>query len=139
METPVLTDPKIYPSDEVISSHLSKSYPSFQSLFEFNHSSYPEFEEKWKYYNDGKSWLMNVSKKKKTLFWLRVCNEFFRVSFYFPSKVESEILESDLSAALKEQYSESSGKKFRAITLIIKAKKDIKEYQKLLEIKLSNL
>jgi hypothetical protein len=139
MEKPVLSDPNIYPTDKVIASCLSKANPAFISLFEYIHANFPEFEERWKYYNDGKSWLMNVSRKKKTIFWLSVNKAYFRTAFSFPAKHESLVVDSALPASLKKQYLESAGKFFRGITIVIKNKKDTGAFKKLLSLKLATL
>ena len=138
MQKPVLVDPKIYPTDDVIFSHLGKARASFISLFEYNHSSYPDFVENWRYYNDGKSWLLNVSRKKKTMFWLSVRDHFFRTTFYLNARAEQSVIDSRIPKDLKNQFLESSGKKIRGISLVIKTKKDIELYKELLSIKMAN-
>ncbi len=138
MEKQVLSDADVYPSENVIFSHLGKARPHFSSLMDFNNSVHPDFVERWRYYNDGKRWLLNISKKKKTVFWLSVGEGFFRTTFYLNSKAEQSIIDSKIPEPLKKQYLKTSGKKFRAISLVIKAKKDIEVYKGLLELKLSN-
>ncbi len=137
MENPVLSDPAIYPSEDVLSSYLGKSKSVFKSLFEHNHSTHPDFVEKWNYYKDGKRWLLNVSRKGKTVFWLSVSSGSFRTGFYINSKVEQSVKDSNIPVALKKQYAESSGKKIRGISLELKVKKDMEIYKELLKIKLS--
>lgn len=137
MEKQILSDANIYPSENVILSHLGKAKTSFSSFMEYNHSVHPDFVERWKYYNDGKSWLLNVSKKKKTVFWLSVGNGFFRTAFYMNSRAERGVIDSEIPEVLKKQYLETSGKKFRAISLVIRTKKDLEIYKSLLELKLS--
>jgi hypothetical protein len=138
MEKRVLSDANIYPSENVIFSHLGKVKASFSSFMDYNHSAHPDFVESWRYYNDGKSWLLNVAKKKKTVFWLSVGDGFFRATFYMNSKAEQSIIDSKIPEPLKKQYLETAGKKFRPISLVIKTKKDIEIYRGLLELKLSN-
>ena len=72
MEPSVLTDPRVFPSDEVVFSHLGRRRAIWEALFAFIHAEHPDFVAEWRYYNDGKSWLLNVSRKKKTVFWLSV-------------------------------------------------------------------
>ncbi len=139
MEKAILSDPNVYPTDRVLASCLMKGYGAFRSLFEYNHANFPELQERWKYYNDGKRWLMSVSKKKKTVFWLSVDKACFRLAFYLSSKYEPAILGSDLPASMKKQYMSSAGKSFRAITLIVKCKKDTETYKKVLAVKLATL
>lgn len=137
MEPAVLNDPAVYPTEEIFASHLGEVNAVFHALFERNHSRYPDFVETWKYYKDVKGWLFNVSRKKKTLFWLSIGKGWFRTTFYFPTKVEESILKSALPEDLKAKYRESSGKKFRGITLIIRESRDIDTYEELLCLKLS--
>ena len=72
MEPSVLTDPDVRPSEDVIFSHIGRQRAQWEALFRFIHAEHPDFVATWRYYNDGKSWLMNVSRKKKTVFWLSV-------------------------------------------------------------------
>jgi hypothetical protein len=137
MDKPVLSDPAIFPTVEVLSSHLGKAKPSFDLLFQFNHSNFPEFVERWKYYNDGKSWLLNVSRKKKTLFWLSVRDGYFRTTFYLNWRAAQLVPDSKIPQKLKDQFKESEGEKFRAITVVIKTKKDIEVYRKMVALKLA--
>ena len=60
--------------------------------------------EEWKYYNDGKTWLFRTLKKKKTLFWIRILKNTFRIAFWFINKLEPIILESDLHEKIKDEY-----------------------------------
>ncbi len=137
MEKPVLSDPEIFPSGEILSAQLGKASSSFASLFEYNHASFPDATERWRYYNDGKQWLLNVSRKKKTLFWLSVYEGFFRTTFYFGSKFARTILQSKLPVSLKSQFRKSAGKKFRPITAVIRTQRDLGAYKKLLALKMS--
>ncbi|HVN48004.1 MAG TPA: DUF3788 family protein [Bacteroidota bacterium] len=137
MENPALNDPEIFPTREVLFSHLGRAKASFVALVEYNHKNFPDFNERWKYYCDGKSWLMNVSRKKKTLFWLSVGNGFFRTGFYFHAAAEHDILNCGLPEEYKNKFMESAGKKFRGISVLIKTKKDIDLYKTLLSLKLS--
>jgi hypothetical protein len=139
MDQPVLTDPNIFPTSEVLSSHLGRALPAFNQLFEYNHAQYPDFVETWRFYNDGKQWLMNVSKKKKTVFWLSVGKGFFRTSFYINPKKAHLIPGSDIPQELKDQYKQSEGAYFRPITVVIKTKKNVDDYRKMLGLKLSAL
>ncbi len=139
MEQRALSDPDTYPSDKVLASHLKRSHASYLELFEFNHTAHPDFVERWRYYNDGKSWLLNVSRKKKTVFWVGVNEGSFRTSFSFSAKVEQDVLKSRLPAEIKRQYRDTAGNHFRGISLVIKAKKDVETYKELLSIKLATL
>jgi hypothetical protein len=137
METPVLSDPKEYPSEEIIFSHIGKARPLWDQLFEHIHANHPDISEEWRYYRDGKSWLMKVTRKKKTIFWLSIVEGAFRTTFYFTDKAEELIMSSKLSDDLKEQF--RAGKqygKIKGITVVYSAKKHIEAAKILIEIKL---
>ena len=137
MEPPILSDKNQFPSDEVIFSHLGKTKPLWLSLFEFIHSDYPEVTEEWKFYQDGKSWLLKVTRKKKTIFWLSITKGSFRTTFYFTDKAEESILTGPLSAEYKEQF--RNGKRYnriRGITICHTKRKDLEDAKILMEIKL---
>jgi len=139
MDNKVLSDPDLYPSEKVLSRVLKRAHPAFVSLLAFNHQHYPQFAERWKYYRDGKSWLMNVSMKKKTLFWLSVGDGFFRVTFYMNTKARELVMKSALGEELKKHVTTNIGKQLVGLTLHVKTKKDIEPYEELMQIKLGSL
>ena len=137
MDQVILSDKDQFPTEEIIFSHIGKSKLIWQNLFEFIHSEYPEFNEEWRFYKDGGSWLMKVTRKSKTIFWLSIIKNAFQVTFYFGDKAEPAILVSNISDELKTGFKE--GKRFgkiRAITLSMKRKKEIEFVKELILIKL---
>ena len=136
MEPPVLTDPKQFPCDEVVFSHLGARRALWDALFAFIHAEHPDFTERWRYYNDGKSWLMNVSRKKRTVFWLSIIKGTFRITAYFTDKAAGAIRASALSAPLKEQFDGGrSFGKLRGITITFKKKSDVEDAKTLIALK----
>ncbi len=140
MDQPVLRDKNQYPDEEVIFSHLGKSKKLWQSFFEFLHKEHADFSEEWRYYNDGKSWLMKVTRKSKTIFWLSILEGGFRTTFYFGDKAEQALEDSPVSEQLKEQFRD--GKKYgkiRGLTVLFKSKKDMEDARALVMVKLAIL
>ena len=138
MDTPVLNDKSQFPTEKVIYSHIGKSKSLWLSLFQYIADEHPDFTQEWRYYNDGKSWLMKVQHKKKTVFWLSVIKDSFRTTFYIHEKAKKIISDSTISDELKEQY--RTGKnygKIRGITVVHKNTKDVGNAKKLIGIKLS--
>ena len=138
MEAPVLANKEIFPTEEIIDAYIGKSKRHWLSLFEFIHSSHPDIAEEWRYYNDGKSWLLKVTRKAKTIFWLSVRHGTFRTTFYFSDKAKHAIAESTISDTLKEQF--TSGKKFgkiRGLTITYKNKRDVEDAKALIALKIS--
>jgi hypothetical protein len=138
MEQPVLADKNQFPTEEVIYSHIGKSKQLWLSLFGYIHENHPDFIEQWRYYLDGKSWLLKVSRKAKTIFWLSIVEGSFRTTFYFADKAEEAIAKSSLSDELKKQY--RNGKrhgKIRGLTILYKNRRDVEYAKELIEIKAS--
>ncbi len=137
MDKLILTDKNQYPTEEIIFSHIGKTKKHWDSIFNYIHTEYPQFSELWKYYNDGKSWLLKVTKKSKTIFWLSIISNSFRITFYFGDKAESAIMESTISDTLKKQFKE--GKRFgkiRGLTLLMNDKQNVEFVKELILIKL---
>jgi hypothetical protein len=137
MDTPVLTDKTQFPTDEIIFSHLGKRKALWIVAFDSIAKEYPELSKEWRYYNDGKSWLMKVRRKSKTIFWLSVRDNSFRTAFYFTDKAEKAIEESTLSEKLKQQFRERNrSSKINGIRIVVATKKDISDLKKLIDLKL---
>lgn len=136
MEKPCLNDKNEYPNDEVLSCHLGKVKNIWDLFTDFIKESYPSFSGEWRYYNDGKSWLYKLTKKKKTICWVSIYHNMFKTGFYFSDKAEELILKSKL----KKEYIDKfiSGKKYgkiRGITVEIKKSTDLNTTKTLIEIK----
>jgi hypothetical protein len=134
----VLNDPGLYPSDEVIFLHIGKSKKLWISFFDELRTRHPDITPEWRYYNDGKSWLLKATRKKKTIFWLSVIEGAFRITSYFTDKAEGVIKSSTISGPLKEQF--LNGKhygKLRGLTVTFRNPKDLVDAESLIAVKLS--
>ncbi len=137
LKQPILKDQTQYPTNEVIYSCIGDTKKLWISFFEYIHRNHPDFTEEWKYYKDGKSWLLKTVRKSKTIFWTSVSKDAFQISFYFTDKVEETINNADISDELKEQF--KKGKHFgklRALTIVFRNKMDIEYAKSLIVIKL---
>jgi hypothetical protein len=138
MEPSVLTDPDIRPSEDVIFPHLGRQRAQWEALFTFIHAEHPDFVAAWRYYNDGKTWLMNVSRKKKTVFWLSVIRGTFRITGYFTDKAADAIRASALSDECKQQFIGGPRYgKLGAITITFKKKRDVEDAKILVALRTS--
>jgi len=138
MDNPVLSDKDQLPTDEVVFAHIGKSKLYWEKLFNYTRSEHPDFSDQWRYYNDGKSWLLKVVKKSKTIFWVSVMNGSFKTTFYFGDKAEASILESGISDDLKDSF--KNGKRYgkiRGITTEVKSATDLDNVRELTRLKLS--
>jgi hypothetical protein len=136
METLVLTDKSIFPTDDLLFSIIGRNRVYWEMLLSGVHQKYPDAEELWKYYADGKSWLFRMVRKKKTLFWVGVLKGTFRVTFYFGAKAEPLILNSGLPEKIVEDF--KTGKtygKIRGISIKVQSPEDIENCLKLADIR----
>jgi hypothetical protein len=136
MEIPCLNDKNIYPDDKVLTRYLRGAKSTWDSFMDLLKTDYSLFSTEWRYYNDGKRWLCKTSKKTKTICWISVGDNFFRVTFYFGNKAEEIIKRSALDDKLKAQFLSYGGKfKFRPITIVVRKKSDLKFLKALIELK----
>ncbi len=137
MEQPVLSDAGQFPTEEAIFCHIGKARPLWIALFEHIHTKHPDFTEQWRYYRDGKSWLLKVTRKKQTIFWLSVIKNGFRTTFYFTDKAEEMLMSSGISEQLKQDF--RNGKhygKIRGLTILHSRKKHVEDAKLLIGVKL---
>jgi hypothetical protein len=83
MDKPLINNPDIFPSKEVLKKTLGNVYEVLEELE--TKLTQPEFSLtfEWKYYKDSKAWLCKVFHKKKTVFWLSAWDGYFKTSFFF--------------------------------------------------------
>ncbi|MBN1124207.1 MAG: DUF3788 domain-containing protein [Sedimentisphaerales bacterium] len=138
-EKPVLKEPDQYPTEDVIYSCIGKKKALWISFFNTLHEQHPDFSKEWRYYNDGKNWLMKVTRKSKTIFWLSVWKNAFKITFYLSDKAEESVSRSDLPDALKKDF--KNGKRYgkiRGLTIAFSKKKDIEYAESLIAIRCKN-
>jgi hypothetical protein len=137
MEPTILNDKLLKPNDEIVFAIIGDKKVLWEQIRAYLNENQKDIFEEWKYYNDGKSWLFRVLKKKKTLFWIRVLDNTFRVGFWFGDKAEAIIEQSDLSSNLKEDF--KNAKRYgliRSLSIEMHHSGDLENVIKLIEIKL---
>ncbi len=103
MDKPLLNDPDVHPSPEVLQNALGASFQVYEkTMTAITGDPYGLIPE-WRYYNDGKAWLCKVVFKKKTIFWLSVWNGYFKAGFYFVERHCQGIHELDIDESIKEE------------------------------------
>jgi hypothetical protein len=133
----VLTDKLTLPTPELLSSILGEKSLWWDQIVNSVKANYKDISEVWRYYNDGKRWLFRLIQKKKTVFWIGVLKDTFRVSFYLGDKAEPLIESSDLPDSIKDSFKTAKRyNNFRGITLKIKDEKDVENVLKLTAVKL---
>jgi hypothetical protein len=137
-ELPVLGDRNLYPSDDVLSSIIGDKKIVWQKIMSFANENFKGITEEWRYYNDGKQWLFKLQYRKKTVFWVGVLKDTFRITFYFGNKAEPVILNSGLPQKIKDDF--SAAKSFgtlRPVTITISGTNDLDVIYELIRLKTS--
>jgi hypothetical protein len=132
----VLGDKSVYPSEEILFSIIGDKKIVWKEIMSYVNQNYKNITEEWRYYNDGKQWLFKMQLKKKTIFWIGVLRDTFRITFYFGNKAEPLIVNSNLPGKMKDDF--ISGKKYgkiRAISISISGTGDLENIYKLVELK----
>ena len=104
MELLLLTDRTIFPTEDVLQDALGKRYAAFQELMVEIASPELGLTTEWRYYTCSKSWLCKVCHKKKTIFWLSVWDQFFKVGFYFLERHREGVTELVIDETLKAEF-----------------------------------
>lgn len=130
------SDPAIIPTEELIKDALNQKYPWFREIIQHAFDSYKQVSDAWKYYQDGKQWLYRMLYRKKTIFWMSVQQDTFRITFYFSGKSESSVMASNLPEYIKNAYMETRENTFRAISMQITDREQIKLVCQLLDLKI---
>jgi hypothetical protein len=135
-ENILFSDKNIKPTDELIFSIIGDKKELWRTLMNHMNDNYKDSSGEWNYYNDGKRWLFKMLRKKKTIFWIGMVENTFRVTFWFSDKAESMINESNLPDSIKDEY--RSSKKYgaiRAVTVRINDNTDVDNVLKMIAIK----
>ncbi|HEY9595680.1 MAG TPA: DUF3788 family protein [Spirochaetia bacterium] len=136
MASSPLSNRDVFPSDEVIGELLGKTMKLWTSFFAMLRSDFPDLQNEWRYYNDGKSWLMKITRKQKTIAWLSVIEGTFRTTFYLPPKVADRVEELGIPEPLKDQYRKNP-RMTKGITITYSTKKDVTYARELIALKSS--
>lgn len=132
----VLDDKNVIPDDDLIFAIIGNKKVYWHKIMSYLLDNYRESSGGWRYYNDGKQWLFKMVNKKKTIFWLGVLKDTFRITFYFGDKAEPVILASDLPETIRNGF--RSAKKYgsiRPVTIKIMNDTDVDNVIKLIVIK----
>lgn len=136
MDPIVLTDPNVQPTEELIFSIIGENSVYWEQIIDYVYENHFDITEEWRFYNDGKSWLYRALRKKKTLYWVGIIKDTFRISFWFGDKAEPVIEASTLPENIKEQF--RNAKRYahsRAVSIEMHSAEDFENVLKLIELK----
>ncbi len=136
MPDPYFTDPERSPDEKAILAAVGPAAPAWRALFDNMHAAHPDLAETWRYYADAKGWLLKVTRKSTTVFWLSVQKGGFRVSFYFPERLKAALLHSELSPERKAEIRGTAPDgKTRAVRITFGTRRGVQDVMTLIALK----
>ncbi len=137
MDTPLLRDKNVFPTNEVLEAALGKRRAAVLAEFlETITSDAVGLSFEWRFYNDGKSWLGKATHKKKTICWLSVYEGRFCTNFYFTEKTRGGVLDLSIDENIRQAFAQAdmSGKMVR-LAFQVAAKRQIKDVLEVIKYK----
>jgi hypothetical protein len=130
-----LTNPDIFPSDEVLEDVLGKSFGAYEALLELFAENGMVHE--WRYYRDGKAWLCKVQHKKRTIVWMSAWKGYVKATMYVPEKYIDDVygLDLDIGTIDRIRATKNVGKS-KPCTFDIRDKSALDDFSKIMQFKL---
>jgi len=139
MEASMLYDESFKPDDESLFQIFGETAKHWQAVKKHLKDEFGNYNEEWKFYYKKSGWLLQVTQKKRTLFWLRPFIGYFSITFWFSDKtvaiVEKSDLPEDIINTLKNAKKHQIG---RSISIYVKLTEDVENVKKLIGIKINN-
>ena len=140
MEIQLLKDPDVIPTTEVLEEVLGKNYPVFREFMNTVESEELKLKPEWRYYNDGKALLCKITFRKKTVVWLSVWTDCFKLGFYFTDKSGGGIPGLKIDDSIKEFYiNHKPIGKLKPIVVEVRKKSQLVDINTLIKYKIGQL
>ena len=140
MNIQLLKDPEVFPATEVLEKVLDKIYPVFKEFINTVESEEFKLIPNWIFYKDGKAWLCKITLKKKTVVWLSVWSDCFKVALYFTEKNGGGIPGLRIDDSIKEFYlNHKPIGKLKPIVVDVRLKSQLVDINTLIKYKIGQL
>jgi len=140
MDTILLTDPDVEPTDTVLEKEAAGIFPLLKNFLDAINSAEYKLSPEWRFYKDGKAWLCKICQKKKTVAWLSLWPGFFKLGFYFTDTTGAGIPDLKISESLKQSYATNkpSGR-MKPLEVIVSNEADLSDAYTLIKYKAGTL
>ena len=140
MDKILLEDPGIIPTATVLGKVLGNLYPVYSEFMEMVKSEVFCLNPEWRYYKDGKAWLCKITSKKKTVAWLSVWPDCFKIAFYFTEKSGDGIPGLIIDDSIKEFYlNHKPVGKLKPLVIEVRSKSQLDDINTLIKYKIRKL
>lgn len=135
----IFVDKNIKPTIIDLENALGETFNIWKSLEDFTTKNYPNATCEWNFSGEKFGWSYRIKDNKRVLIYLLPRNKFFKTAFVFGQKATNQILESDISEAIKKELKEAKQyAEGRGIRIEIKDQSDFKDIEKLIKIKIAS-
>ncbi len=130
-----LTDENTFPDDNILKKVLNRSYNAFLDLIKLYDASEMNYE--WRYYKDGKTWLLKVQKRKRTIVWMSAWNGYMKATIYFAEKYIKDVYKINISDETKRKIKKTKNVgTSKPCIFEIRNKKVLKDFEKVMRFKI---
>jgi len=139
MDTSIFMDLSKTPNTSDLEIPLGNTYQFWKEISDFVFVKYPAAIEDWHIAVKKYGWGFRIKDKKRAIIYLSPREGFFRVAMVFGQKATDQILNSDISANIKEELMNSKVyMEGRVVRLEIHDSTYLNDIKKLIEIKIAN-
>ncbi len=139
MESNIFADKSTKPDDKNLAEVLGKTETFWQEIKKHLQDEYGDVKEEWKDYYKKSNWVLQVIRKKRTMFWFKPFKDYFCIAFWFGDKAVAVVEKSDLPESIINSL--KNAKKYqigRSVQIYVKHSEDVENVKKLIEIKIKN-
>jgi hypothetical protein len=139
MDTSIFMDLTKIPESADLEFPLGNTYQYWKEIRDFVLEKYPAAIEEWHIAVKKYGWGFRIKDKKRAIIYLSPREGYFLVAMIFGQKATDQILNSDISAKIKEELMNSKVyMEGRVIRCEIHDNSFISDLKKLIEIKIAN-
>jgi hypothetical protein len=132
---PYFSDKLRPPNERAVLAALGRAASAFEKLFEQLQAEHPDMSRTYRYYADAKGWLLKVTRRSQTVFWLNMGAGRFRVTFYFPERLTAVLRASELSEERKSQLRKPATGKLRSVSITFGPQRGLRDVMTLVALK----
>ena len=134
----LFNDKDTVPNEEMLKQALTSNFSRLDEIRNFVLETFGETREEWKFYGKKTGWLLKKFFKKRNLFFIKISDGCFTISFAFGEKAVAAIVNSDISQELKTELT-GARKYVEGRGLTVKAAAaNLEDIKKLIQLKIDN-
>ncbi|WP_299994520.1 DUF3788 domain-containing protein [Marinifilum sp. N1E240] len=133
----MFTDKATKPTQNDVGNKLNTLYPIWERIYQLVYSKYRNGVDGWNYPGKKYGWSFLIKDKKRAIIYFLPRDGYFKVAFVFGQKAYDEIMQSNISEAIKTDLSQA--KKYsegRGVQINITNDHLLTDIEQLIEIKL---